>query len=123
MTINALTFDKHITAIPVLQEIIDEISFKLITSTIDTSKTAAQVSVENNIPLSSTYKKIKKLQDIGMLSIERIELDGNGKKVAYYRSRIKSMELNLSRDQILLQFEKNDVKISAIVNSSRLPTS
>ncbi len=123
MTINALTFDKHITAIPVLQEIIDEISFKLISSTIDTSKTAAQVSVENNIPLSSTYKKIKKLQDIGMLSIERIELDGNGKKVAYYRSRIKSMELNLSRDQILLQFEKNDVKISAIVNSSRLPTS
>jgi hypothetical protein len=118
-----LTFDKHITAIPVLQEIIDGISFKLITSTIDSSKTAAQVSVENNIPLSSTYKKIKKLQDIGMLSIERIELDGNGKKVAYYRSRIKSMELNLSRDQILLQFEKNDVKISAIVNSSRLPTS
>jgi hypothetical protein len=123
LTINALTFDKHITAIPVLQEIIDGISFKLITSTIDSSKTAAQVSVENNIPLSSTYKKIKKLQDIGMLSIERIELDGNGKKVAYYRSRIKSMELNLSRDQILLQFEKNDVKISAIVNSSRLPTS
>jgi predicted transcriptional regulator len=104
---------------PLLQEIIDEISFKLITSTIDTPKTAAQVSAENSIPLSSTYKKIKKLQDVGVLFIEKIELDGNGKKVIYYRSKIKSMELNLSRDQILLQFEKNDVKISAMINAAR----
>lgn len=102
-----------------LQEIIDEISFKLITSTIDTPKTAAQVSAENSIPLSSTYKKIKKLQDVGVLFIEKIELDGNGKKVIYYRSKIKSMELNLSRDQILLQFEKNDVKISAMISAAR----
>lgn len=119
MTINALTFDSHTTAMSLLQEIIDEISFKLITSTIDTPKTAAQVSAENSIPLSSTYKKIKKLQDVGVLFIEKIELDGNGKKVIYYRSKIKSMELNLSRDQILLQFEKNDVKISAMISAAR----
>jgi predicted transcriptional regulator len=110
---NALTFDSHTTAMPLLQELVDGISYRLIMSTIDTAKTAAQVSVENNLPLSSTYKKIKKLQDVGILFIEKIELDGKGKKVVYYRSRIKSMEFNLSRDQILLQFEKNDVHLSS----------
>lgn len=96
---------------PLLQELVDGVSYRLIMSTIDTSKTAAQVSIENNLPLSSTYKKIKKLQDVGILFVEKIELDGKGKKVVYYRSKIKSMEFNLSRDQILLQFEKNDVHL------------
>ncbi|HVX02975.1 MAG TPA: hypothetical protein VHA09_07445 [Nitrososphaera sp.] len=108
---NALTFDSHATAMPLLQELVDGVSYRLIMSTIDTSKTAAQVSIENNLPLSSTYKKIKKLQDVGILFVEKIELDGKGKKVVYYRSKIKSMEFNLSRDQILLQFEKNDVHL------------
>ncbi len=111
MTVNALTFDSHATAMPLLQELVDGVSYRLIMSTIDTSKTAAQVSIENNLPLSSTYKKIKKLQDVGILFVEKIELDGKGKKVVYYRSKIKSMEFNLSRDQILLQFEKNDVHL------------
>jgi hypothetical protein len=116
---NALTFDNHATAMPLMQELMDGVSYRLIMSTIDTPKTAAQVSVENNLPLSSTYKKIKKLQDVGILFIEKIELDGKGKKVVYYRSRIKSMEFNLSRDQILLQFEKNDVHMSALVNAMK----
>jgi predicted transcriptional regulator len=106
---NALTFNGQTAAMPLLQELVDDISFKLLTSTIDTPKTAAQVSIENGIPLSSTYKKIKKLQEVGILFIEKIELDGKGRKVFYYRSRIKSMEFNLSRNQILLQFERNDV--------------
>ncbi len=97
---------------PLLQELVDGVSYKIIMSAIDTPKTAAQVSAENGLPLSSTYKKIKKLQEVGILFVEKIELDGKGKKVVYYRSKIKSMEFNLSRDQILLHFEKNDVRIS-----------
>lgn len=109
---NALTFDNHEVAMPLLQELADGVSHRIIMSTIDEAKTAAQVSAENSLPLSSTYKKIKKLQDAGLLSVERIELDGKGRKVVYYRSRVKSMEFNLSRDQVLLHFEKNDARAS-----------
>lgn len=111
---NALSFDDHTVAMPLLQELIDGISHRIIMSTIDVAKTAAQVSAENSLPLSSTYKKIRKLQSVGILFIEKIDLDGKGKKVVYYRSKVKSMEFNLSRDQILLQFERNDVKSGAI---------
>jgi hypothetical protein len=41
--------------------------------------------------------------------VEKIDLDGNGKRVAYYRSRIKSAEFNLRGDKIVLQLEKNDL--------------
>lgn len=105
---NVLSFDSHEMAMPLLQELVDGISHRIVMSTIDSARTAAQISAENALPLSSTYKKIKKLQDVGILFVERIDLDGKGKKVVYYRSRVKSMEFNLSRDQVLLQFEKND---------------
>lgn len=114
MTMNALSFDNHAVAMPLLQELVDGVSHRIIMSTIDAAKTAAQVSAENSLPLSSTYKKIKKLQNAGILFVEKIDLDGKGKKVVYYRSKIKSLEFNLSRDQILLQLERNDVKSSAI---------
>ena len=106
---NMLSFDSH-TAMPLMQELIDGVSHRIVMSTIDSAKTAAQLSADNSLPLSSTYKKVKKLQDVGILFVERIDLDGKGKKVVYYRSKVKSMEFNLSRDQIVLQFEKNDVR-------------
>lgn len=118
---NVLSFDSHATAMPLLQELVDGISYRIIMSTVDTARTAAQVSAENGLPLSSTYKKIKKLQQVGILFVEKIELDGKGKKVVYYRSKVKSMEFNLSRDQILLQFEKNDVHLSsAVINAGAM---
>lgn len=106
---NALTFDNHDVAMPLLQGLADGVSHRIIMSTIDQAKTAAQVSAENSLPLSSTYKKIKRLQSARLLLVEKIELDGKGRKVVYYRSRIKSMEFNLSRDQVILHLEKNDL--------------
>ena len=95
-------------AIPLLHEIIDEITVKLISSTIDTAKSVFQICYENKIPLSSTYRKIKKLQHDGLISIEKIETDGKGRRVALYRSKIKSLDFNLKKESVLLQFEKND---------------
>jgi predicted methyltransferase len=95
-------------AIPLLQDIIDEITFKIILSTIDTAKSVFQIGYDNKIPLSSTYKKIRKLQYDGLVSIERIEIDGKGRRVAFYRSKIKSLDFNLKKESLLLQFEKND---------------
>jgi hypothetical protein len=96
------------TVIPLLQDIIDETTLKIISSTIDVPKNVFQICYDNKIPLSSTYKKIRKLQQEGLVSIEKIETDGKGKRVALYRSRIKSLEFNLKKESLLLQFEQND---------------
>jgi hypothetical protein len=52
---STLSFE-HDEAIPRLQLLAD-ISHKIILSTIDIAKTAQQIALENNLPVSSTYKK------------------------------------------------------------------
>ena len=103
-----IVFNESHVAIPLLQNIVDETTFKIILSTIDTAKTVFQICDANKIPISSTYKKIRKLKYAGLIVIEKIEIDDKGKKVIYYKSKIKTLEFSLKKDGIMLQYHKND---------------
>jgi regulator of PEP synthase PpsR (kinase-PPPase family) len=104
-----IAFNESHVAIPLLQNIVDETTFKIILSTIDVAKTVFQICNENKIPISSTYKKIRKLQYSGLVFIKKIEIDNKGKKVILYKSKIKALEFSLKKDgSILLQFCKNN---------------
>jgi hypothetical protein len=96
------------SAIEILREFADRITYRIIVSIIHSPKTATQICTENKLPLSSTYKRIRKLYEDGLITVERINIDCKGKKVLLYRSKIKSLEFNLKGDKISLQFDKND---------------
>ena len=91
-----------------LKELFDGFSYKIVMSIIEDSKTVFEICKENDLPISSTYKKIKKLKDLGLLFIDRIVINEKGKKVVFYKSKIQSVELILNKKQVLLQFKKND---------------
>lgn len=93
--------------VQVLREITDDISYAILRSTIDGSKTVSQLCLENNTPPSSTYKKIKRLRRLGLLGVERIDIDEKGRKLILYRSMIDSAEISLTKDGISLEFRKN----------------
>jgi len=95
-------------AIETLREITDKTTYRIIISIIHSPKTAAQICAENKLPQSSTYKRIRKLQEKGLITIEKINIDSKGKKVVLYRSGIKSLVFNLKANMISLQFNKND---------------
>jgi predicted transcriptional regulator len=77
----------------------DAVSFAILKSTMKQSKSATQISKACQIPVSSVYKKIKKLHHLGIVFIDRIDIDNkNGKKITFYKSRIRSLELNLTSD-------------------------
>jgi predicted transcriptional regulator len=103
----------ELEAMPVLHHLTDRISYKIILSTIDHAKTTIDLSNENNLPLSSTYKRLRKLQSLGIISIEKINIDDKGKKTIWYRSRIKSLEFSLRKGKVLLQLEKNELTTSS----------
>ena len=109
---NAMAYDfveEHDeAAVEILGEILDRITCKIITSIIDSPKTPLQICSENKLPLSSTYKRIRKLCNVGLISIEKINIGDKGKKVVFYKSKIRSLEFNLKEDRILLHFNKND---------------
>ena len=94
--------------LPILQDIIDESALKIISSIIDIEKNVFQICYENKLPLSSTYKKVRKLHNDGLVSVGKIDIDDRGRKVVFYRSKIKSLDFNLKKDGILLQFDRND---------------
>lgn len=99
---------QHNEALPLLQELADRIANKIILSTIETSKTAQQIASENELPVSSTYKKLRKLQTLDLVCVEKVHLDDAGKKVLFYRSKIKSLEFYMKREGAILQFERNE---------------
>lgn len=98
--------DKNATKL--LKELFDGYSYKIVMSTIEDSKTVFEICKENDLPISSTYKKIKKLKDLGLLFIDRIVINEKGKKVVFYKSKIQSVELMLNKKQVVLQFKKNE---------------
>jgi hypothetical protein len=104
---NILSFEYN-EAIPRLQVLADIVSHKIILSTIDVAKTAQQIAFENKLPVSSTYKKIRMLFQMDLLCIDKVNIDEDGKKVLFYKSKIKSLEFYLKRDGAILQFERND---------------
>ena len=91
-----------------LKELFDGFSYKIVMSTIEDSKTVFEICKDNDLPISSTYKKIKKLKDLGLLFIDRIVINEKGKKIVFYKSKIQSVELILNKKQVLLQFKKNE---------------
>ncbi len=95
-------------AIPHLQLLADIVSHKIILSTIDIAKTAQQIALENNLPISSTYKKVRRLCQMDLLCIDQVNIDESGKKVLFYKSKIKSLEFYLRKGGSILQFERNE---------------
>lgn len=87
--------------ISLLHELSDDIAYRIIISIIDSAKAATQISMENKIPLSSTYKKLKKLQKHGLVRIERISIDATGKKALLYKSKIRKIEFKMEREGLI----------------------
>ena len=93
---------------PLLKELFNGFSYKILLSTIDESKTVFQICNENDIAISSTYKKIRRLKDSGILSIDKIVINEKGKKVVFYKSKIQSIELMLNNQGVIWQLKKNE---------------
>jgi hypothetical protein len=93
--------------ISILQELFDGFSYKILLSVIDEPKTVFQICKENIVPISSAYKKIRKLKDVDLLLIDKIEINEKGKKVVFYKSKIQSIELTLNKQEFMLQLKKN----------------
>jgi hypothetical protein len=84
----------------------DDISFAIIKSTISQSRPAVEIAKAHHVPLSSVYKKIRKLKELGIIDVDKIDVDGrSGKRIAYYRSRVESLELSLSGSDTKVRIE------------------
>lgn len=84
----------------------DRVSFVIIYSTIKDAKTAIEISRESDVPLSSVYRKVRKLERLGIIQ-SRVSTDANGKKIAYYTCRVKALRMSINGDGARLWVRTN----------------
>jgi predicted transcriptional regulator len=74
------------------------VAYNTLLALLEGPKSVADISLENKTPLSSTYKTIKGLQQIGLVSVQDIIIDEQGKRVTLYKSKVKSFSINFDKD-------------------------
>jgi DNA-binding Lrp family transcriptional regulator len=90
-----------------VQGLADEYSRKIILSAIPKSKSVEEMSRENDIPLSTCYRRVHELLDAQILVIERIIVTPDGKKYELLRSAYRAVNVS---------FEGGAMKVDAVVN-------
>jgi hypothetical protein len=90
-----------------VQGLADEYSRKILLSAIPSAKSVEDMSRENDIPLSTCYRRVHELLDAQMLVIERIIVTADGKKYEMLRSAYRALTVS---------FDSGIMKVDAIVN-------
>lgn len=101
-----LLSDKYDISQKILKELTNFESRHILFATIIHPKIAQDISHEQKIPLSSVYKRIKSLQECALIHEQKIIHD-NGRIVSYYQSKIKDIEISISKFEPKITFSKN----------------
>ena len=90
-----------------VQGLADEYSRKIILSAIPKAKSVEDMSRENDIPLSTCYRRVHELLDSQILVVERIIVTPEGKKFELLRSAYRAVNVT---------FDGGVMKVDAIIN-------
>ena len=100
-----ITEQSRVTAL--VQGLADEYSRKIILSAIPKAKSVEDMSRENDIPLSTCYRRVHELLDSQILLVEKIIVTPDGKKYELLRSAYRA---------VTVSFEGGTMKVDAQIN-------
>ena len=87
------------------QLLTDEYSVKILVATIRVSKSAQDISDAFNIPIAACYRRIRDLEQEGLLVCTERKLSRQGKRVSYYLSMLKSAFVYFENGHLRVKFE------------------
>jgi DNA-binding Lrp family transcriptional regulator len=90
-----------------VQGLADEYSRKILLSAIPAAKSVEDMSRENDIPLSTCYRRVHELLDAQILIVEKIIVTSDGKKYELLRSAYRA---------VTVSFDGGVMKVDATVN-------
>ncbi len=90
-----------------VQSLADEYSRKILLSTIPSPKSVEDISRENDIPLSTCYRRVHELLDAQIIIVDRMIVTQEGKKYELLRSAFR---------MVTVSFEGGAMKVDVIVN-------
>jgi predicted transcriptional regulator len=91
----------------ILESLSDKYCKQILKNAIKKPKSAMMISEEENIPLSTVYRKLQKLHDGELLAISG-EINIDGKKHFLYMSKIKNIIVNCNLEETAIECILND---------------
>ena len=103
----AIQLDKYDINQKIIKTLADLESRTILFSIKQNARLTEDISRKTNIPLSTVYKKLEKLQELTLVKIERIKLSDHGRRMKYYKSRIGEVEISIRKLEPILILRKN----------------
>ena len=98
--------EKYDISHKILNELTNLESRHVLFATMKYPKPIQDISREQKIPLSSVYKRIKSLKKCSLIH-EKVDFSENGHITRYYQSKIKDIEISITRFEPKISFTKN----------------
>jgi len=103
----AIQLDKYDINQKIIKALADLESRTILFSITQKALLTEGISRKTNIPLSTVYKKLERLQELTLVKIEKIELSDNGRKMKYYKSRIGEAQISIKKLEPKLTLYRN----------------
>ena len=87
-------------ALQVSQTVMDEYSARILLGTFDRSVSALELSQRFGIPIAACYRRIRGLEGMGLVFVERELPSRNGKGLQLFRSRLRSVRVSLEEGRL-----------------------
>ena len=91
----------------ILNALLDDYSRKILDSTIDKSKSITEIIREQDIPMTSTYRRVKLLMDNKLIKVERSMVTEDGKRYYLYLSSIKNASIKYNEGELIVEVTPN----------------
>ena len=91
-----------------IRALADEYSRKILLSTVDKPRSVEELSQSLQIPISTAYRRVNEMKDVGLLTVEKTIITDEGKKFELYRSSFRAMSIQLDRGEVVVDAELNE---------------
>jgi len=86
----------------------EEYTAKILLATMGKPKSAFDLSEKLNIPIAACYRKIRVLEDAGLLICDERKLTQAGKRMSVYRSRVLNAQIIFEKNKIKARLQMID---------------
>ncbi len=93
------------TGMDIPRLLMDEYNLKILSSTYYTGKSVRQLAYIFDIPIATCYRKIKELEDIGLLKCIERPLTRDGRRYKIYKSELMGIKISFERGKLKIRIE------------------
>ncbi|MEM0449586.1 MAG: helix-turn-helix domain-containing protein [Methanomassiliicoccales archaeon] len=86
----------------------EEYSAKILLATMGRPKSAFELSEKLGIPIAACYRKIRSLEEAGLLICAERKLTQSGKRMSMYKSRVMNAQIIFEKNKIKARLEMID---------------